>query len=438
MNVVITIVAFLLILGILVLVHELGHFLTARLFGVRVEEFGLGFPPRVYPRRAVAEQRKAAGRTVYSLNALPLGGFVRLAGENGVVTPPPGAERSTGGEPSAGGEPGFSLSGRAVAADDPGAFSNKPAWQRAIILAAGAFNNMVLAMLIVFFIFAVIGTPRTGVEVAGVALGSPADHAGLQPGDVITRIDGKVPQDLNAVKDLVSAQRGNTITVLVQRNGQPIAERLALRQGGVPCDQGTLGVIINPINQRYVPSDLGSAVGAAVNVPVVVAQGMAGAIGQLFGQSQAAGPSCSYPTLYRTFDDQVAKAYSVPPAPNAVRNDPCLAQAVSSGSGGLTGPIGIIRQVGCEANAVPQQGWVPLLTLVAEISADLAIVNLLPIPALDGGRLLFVLISVLARRRVRPEIEGMAHALGMAALLTLILFVSWHDISNWIGQKPVF
>jgi hypothetical protein len=174
-----------------------------------------------------------------------------------------------------------------------------------------------------------------------------------------------------------------------------------------------------------------------------MAQSIGGAVVQLAaGQTQtgglpAPGPSgCAYPSLYMTFGGQMHDALDVGTAHGAPQPDPCLS---TSGAGsGLVGPIGIIRQVGCEANAVRTQGWVPLLTLVAEISADLAIVNLLPIPALDGGRLLFVLISVITRRRLRPEVEGMAHALGMAALLTLVFVVSWHDVMNLITNKPVF
>lgn len=467
MYVAITIIAFIVVLGVLVMVHELGHFLTARLFKVRVEEFGLGFPPRIYPRRSVAEKRKAEGRTVYSINALPLGGFVRLAGENG-VTAPSAAEQSDSGttreqrmgqsagpvwESSRSGSAGpmwessrsqsaghtLSLSGPAVRADDPGAFASKPAWQRAIILAAGAFNNMVLAMLLVFVIFAGIGLPHTGAEVAGVALHSPAMQAGILPGDQIVSINGKSPQSLDDVRSFVADQHGNTITLQIKRGNALRTITMPLRNtAGLPCDQGQLGVVINPINEHYVPAGLGRSLGAALNVPGEVAGGMANAVGQVAGFSSAPREAvCPYPSSYLTFGGQIKNSLFVPSAPNAVKMDPCIAQLSASGSG-LTGPIGIVRQIGCEANAVSAQGWVPLLTLVAEISADLAIVNLLPIPALDGGRLLFVLISVVARKRVRPEVEGMAHALGMCALLALILFVSWHDVSNWIGQRPVF
>src|SRR5919197_5014943 len=182
MDIVITVAAFIVVLGLLVLVHELGHFLTARLFKVRVEEFGLGFPPRLYPRPAVVERLKAQGKTVYSLNALPLGGFVRLAGENGVVTPGRGS--------SAQPRDTTVREANAVSADDPGAFATKPAWQRAIVLVAGAVNNMALAMALVFLIFAVIGTPQTRVEIVGVALHSPAARAGIGPGDIIPRAGG--------------------------------------------------------------------------------------------------------------------------------------------------------------------------------------------------------------------------------------------------------
>ena len=435
MDIVITVVAFLVVLGLLVLVHELGHFLTARLFKVRVEEFGLGFPPRLYPRPAVVERLKAQGKTVYSLNALPLGGFVRLAGENGVVTPGRGSSVRPGDAPV--------REANAVTADDPGAFATKPAWQRAIVLVAGAVNNMALAMGLVFLIFAVIGTPQTKVEIVGVALHSPAAQARIVPGEIIRSVDGRVPRDPTDVQALTSAHPGRPVTLVLVRQGHPHTVQLVPRTSGIPCDQGPMGVITNPVDKHNVPVAAGQALGVALHVPVAMAQGIGGALVQLAaGQSQTGrlsppGPSgCGYPSLYKTFGGQVREALDVGTVRGALQPDPCL--SMSGAGSGLVGPIGIIRQVGCEANAVHSQGWVPLLTLVAYISADLAIVNLLPIPALDGGRLLFVLISLVTRRRLRPEVEGMAHALGMAALLTLIFVVSLHDVMNLINNRPVF
>jgi regulator of sigma E protease len=435
MDIVITVVAFLAVLGLLVLVHELGHFLTARLFKVRVEEFGFGFPPRLYPRPAVVERLRAQGKTVYSVNALPLGGFVRLAGENGTVTP--------GGNSSA--RPGEAPVRRdnAVAADDPGAFANKPAWQRALVLVAGAVNNMALAMVLVFLIFAVIGIPQTKAEIVGVALHSPAAQAGIVPGEIIRSVNGRVPRDPTDVQALTGAHPGRPVTLVLARQGRTHTVQLVPRTSGIPCDQGPMGVITNPVDAHNVPVAAGQALGVALHVPVAMAQSIGGALVQLAaGQTQTGGlppprPSgCAYPSRYVTFGGQIRDALDVGTARGAPQPDPCLS---TSGAGsGIVGPIGIIRQVGCEANAVHSQGWVPLLTLVAEISADLAIVNLLPIPALDGGRLLFVLIALVARRRLRPEVEGMAHALGMAALLTLIFVVSWHDVMNLINNRPVF
>lgn len=420
--IVVTIVAFVLILGILVIIHELGHFLTARLFKVRVEEFGIGFPPRLYPSRETVRRRRESGKTVYTLNALPLGGFVRLAGENGVASSPgPAGNGST-----------LSLSGDATAEDDPGAFATKPAWQRAIILAAGSFNNLVLAMLLMFFMLAGLSTPQQAqVEIVGVALSSPAMGAGLQPGDVIRAIDGRAPRGAEDVKAWIQAREGQRVSLQVSRAGDTQTVTLVPRSH-YRCDAGAMGVMTSPLNPRYAPMPLGQAVSTAAHVPVVYIQGIAALA---FPQA-----TCMQTTQYRTFGNHLAYASTIdayiPNTKGMVPQDQCL--ATSSSGAGLAGPIGIVRQIGCEANSIPSQGWAPLLTLVVELSTSLAILNLLPVPALDGGRLLFVLISVVARRRVRPEIEGMAHALGMVALLTLMLVISWHDLANWLGQKPTF
>lgn len=432
-TIVITLVAFIVILGLLVLVHELGHFLTARLFKVRVEEFGIGFPPRVYPSRERVRRRRASGKTVYSLNALPLGGFVRLAGENGVASASDASNR-----------PGLSLSGTYAADDDPGAFATKPAWQRAIILAAGAFNNMVLAMLLVFFMLEVIGTPHVDVEVTAVAQSSPAMAAGFQPGDIIHSIDGRVPQGATDVKTWIQARAGQRVELQIVRAGHVLDTSLVPRSH-FACDQGAMGVDTSSLDPHSQPVPLSQAVGTALNIPITVIQGIASIPQGIIGGDGSAPPAtCSYPTLYLTFGGHWVHGLQSeidPYLPSTksmvmVSDDPCIA-IVGSGTG-LTGLFGILRLVGCEANAIPAQGWIPLLSLVVELSASLAVINLLPIPALDGGRLLFVLIGVISRRRVPPEIEGLAHALGMVALLALMLVISGHDLSNWLGHRPIY
>ncbi len=428
----ITALTFIVILVVLVLIHELGHFLTARLFGVRVEEFGIGFPPRVYPSREAVARRRAAGKTVYSLNVLPLGGFVRLAGENGVAAPPAQQNGAASGRDYG----GAALGGTTANADDPAAFANKPAWQRAIILVAGAFNNMVLAMVLLFAGFVAIGTPHTSVAVVAVAQGSPAARAGIAAGDILTRVDGIAPESTTDVRDIVAVHPGQAVTLQLQRGQSTHTVSLLPRAAqSVPCDQGPIGIMTSPVNERYVPVSPGRAASIALNVPGTVVQGFVALVSG-FGSTPAGQPQtslCPYTSTYLTYGGRAANAEQLQTlrVPGAVTDDPCL--AASANDSGISGPIGILKQVGCEANAVPAQGVMPLLVLVVELSATLAIVNLLPIPALDGGRLLFVLISVVARRRVRPEIEGLAHAMGMLALLTLMLVVSFHDITgHWL------
>ncbi len=445
MYVIITVVAFILILGILVLIHELGHFLTARFFGVRVEEFGVGFPPRIYPSPQKAKRLRESGKTVYSINALPLGGFVRMAGENGVASPrPEDGEDATEGA-ARHDSAGLSLSGAPVSADDPGAFANKAPWQRIIILVAGAFNNMVLAVVLVFLLLAVIGTPQTLVQVAGVELGSPAYQAGLRPGDIIQKVNGRPVQDTSDIRRFATS--GQRVDLIVKRAQQSLTVGLVPRSAAAlisagKCDAGPIGVLTSPSYEHNVPTSIGQAAGTAINVPVVVVQALVAIPTALFNPPQASSTvidTCGYPSRYLTFNDRVMKADQIHTnvqVPGAVQEDACLPTATNGVA--VTGPVGILRQVGCEANAISTRGWVPLLTLVIELSATLAVMNLLPFPALDGGRILFVLIALVARRRVRPEVEALVHALGMAALLTLILVISVHDVSNWFTNRPTF
>jgi len=438
--VIITVVAFILILGVLVLIHELGHFLTARLFGVRVEEFGIGFPPRVYPSAQKAKKIRDSGRTVYSINALPLGGFVRMAGENGVAAPRSEAVEDAIEGAARHDSAGLSLSGQSAAGDDPGAFANKAPWQRIIILVAGAFNNMVLAIVLVFLLLAVIGTPQTLVEVAGVEIGSPAYQAGLRPGDIIQKVDGRSVQNTSDIRRF--AAPGQRVALTVTRAQQSLTMGLVPRPAAeLNCDAGPIGVLTSPSNEHNVPTSIGQAAGTAIGVPVAVVQALVAIPTALFNPPQASPTPidpCNYPSRYLTFGDGVMKADQITNirVPGAVQEDTCLPTATNGVA--VTGPVGILRQVGCEANAIPTRGWVPLLTLIIELSATLAVMNLLPFPALDGGRILFVLIALVARRRVKPEVEALVHALGMAALLTLILVISAHDVSNWFTNRPTF
>jgi len=338
----VSILSFILLLLALVGIHEMGHFLSARAFGIRVSEFGFGFPPRLWSRRR--------GDTLYSINAIPLGGFVRMEGENG---------------------------------DDlgPGSFGGKPAWQRAIVLVAGAAMNFVSALLLFFLVYTIAPIPQDVPVVAMVQPHSPA-AAALHVGDRITAINGvSVPTQTDA-EDQIACTLGKPTMLTIDRHGATIKRTVIPRVHPAP-NQGHIGFLGSIV---YTGTDGWSALKNTLGQPGVFVQSVV---------HQFTAHRCS--------------------------------------SVGVTGPVGIARVTGSAANAVPTLGAGPVLYIAALVSLNLAFVNLLPIPALDGGRLLFVLIGVVRRRRVSPLREGMAHLIGMALLLTLVLVVSAHDIGQWLG-----
>jgi regulator of sigma E protease len=224
-------VLFIVILGGLVLVHELGHYLTARLMGVRVLEFGIGFPPR-------ARVLRARGETLWTLNWLPIGGFVRLDGEDG------------------------------DGAEDPRSFSAKPLWVRLVVLVAGVVMNIALAFVI-FFAIAWLASPVVGAKIGTVDAGSPAAIAGLQPGDEIYRVDGE-PFEFFGERDLSIALRGragHSVSLdIVRADGTPAVVTATLRpQAELSPTRGALGVKFNEqtYTGTYVGHDIGTSAGIA-------------------------------------------------------------------------------------------------------------------------------------------------------------------------------
>jgi len=347
------------VLGLLIFVHELGHFLAARLMKVRVEEFGFGYPPRImtlFERNGVK----------YTLNWIPLGGFVRMVGEESEFD----AEDSL--------------------------YTKRP-WQRAVVMAAGALMNLFLAALIFAFIFGVFGVPHqfraTGrVIISAVAPNTPAAEAGLQRRDVILQVNGKQIYSPQELKSEVELEAGKPIRLLVDRNNQLLEISLTpRRQEDIPAGQGAMGVAI-------------SAEGDYVYRRLPPLEALANGFGQMaFTLLMMIGG------LAELVRGLIVPGQSVPP-------------------GGVAGPIGIARLTG----EVAQEGWQPLLNLAAFLSVNLGLLNLLPLPALDGGRLFFVLLEWLRGKRIPPEREALVHALGMALLLTFILIVSYFDLANWL------
>ena len=343
-----TALLFLVVLCLLVMAHELGHFVTAKLAGIKVQEFGFGFPPRLFGVRR--------GETLYSLNLLPLGGFVKMLGENGQGT-------------------------------DPREFASKSWGVRAGILIAGSAMNLILAPLILAAAF-MVGAPVPchtcqTVQVRGLIPGGAGETADLRPGDVIQLVDGEVVRSADDVRRVVRANVGRPLSVQVRR--EQLTEIVSITPREVASEQhGAIGVQLGP-ETVIVRHSFWEALPLGIR-----------GVGHLLS--------------------------SFPEALGSVVRGEVGAE--------LSGPIGIASGTGRAAEA----GWNYLLAFVAFISLNLAVFNMLPLPGLDGGRLVFVLIEAARRgQRVRPRIEGMIHLGGMVLLLTLVAFASVQDVRRLLG-----
>lgn len=343
MTVLLGIATFVVILAVLIMVHEIGHFSFAKLFGVRVDEFGLGFPPRLKSVRK--------GETLYTLNAIPLGGFVKMAGENGEDA-------------------------------EPDSFGAKPPWQRLLILLAGPTMNILFALGIFFFAF-LVGSPRGLTTVTSVAPNSPAAAAGLRDGDRILAVDGQQVRYFDELQTVVSSHVGERLRLRIQRGSRTFSTR-ALARADPPAHQGRIGIECNET--------------ATVSY----------------------GPRKSFQIALENVGTMIASV-------------PLILQSVPQHHNTVTGPIGIAQVTTHVVNNTPRTGPSGVLLFMAFLSANLGVLNLLPIPALDGGRIVFVLLSWIRRRNLDPELEGVIHMVGMALLLVLIALISYQDIVRWIS-----
>lgn len=385
-----TILLFILILGVLVLVHEFGHFVTARAFRMKVHEFGFGFPPRafgIYRDPQTKKYRFIWGRgksslvktvggearetedefptTVYSFNWLPLGGFVKIKGENG--------------------------EGRG----EQDSFMSKAAWKRVVVLVAGVVMNFLLAA-VVLGIGLMIGLPAdfsqgvdpqaTVVEqphvlVQQVSKGMPADAAGISFGDKILSINEETIDSVEELITYVGDKAGHELQVKIQRGEQELA------------------ISITP--------EYSQEVGRAV-----------------FGVMPADAGIIRYPWYLALYKGFVAAAFGLI---NIFITFYLLLKNLVMGQGLLfdvSGPVGIAVLVGQSARL----GLNYILHVTASISLGLAAINILPIPALDGGRILFVLLEKIIGRPVSMKYEQLAHTIGFVLLMGLIVVVTWRDI----------
>lgn len=345
------------IIGILILSHEWGHFFAARRLGVVVEEFGFGFPPRLFSR--------VKNGVRYSFNALPFGGFIKIFGEHG--------------------------EGEAQNAS----FASRPAWQRFVILGAGVCMNLILAW--VFFTAAAgIGVPRVSdddggtapVSILEVAPGSPAEQAGLKFGDEIlemrTRDVSLRIETERDVQDFTAAYRGEEIMMMVRRQGEAREIRATPRPVS-PKDQGPLGIMLGRIGIRRVPWY------------ITPWEGMRSLLLSIAGIVQG---------LWQV-GAQLVMGRGVPTA--------------------VSGPVGIFF-FAADSRAL---GAAYFLQFVGVLSVNLAILNILPIPALDGGRIFFIILEKLRRKKTSARAENAAHMIGFAALILLMALVTYRDIAHF-------
>ena len=336
-----SLLAFLVVIGICVIVHEFGHFLTARFFDVQVHEFAFGMGPVLF-------QREKKG-TLWSVRAFPIGGFVRLAG----------MEEETEGEIV---QPGK-------------AFYDKAAWKRFLILVNGAVSNLVLALLLTAVFLTGHGVTDLDRTVVGEIMeGYPAQTAGILPGDAILAVNGNAVENWRAMSESIreEALKG-PVDFTVRRGEQTLSLSIAIPPSG---EQGIRLLGIRPAMRRYSPlAAVTSAFSYTVNMSVEMLRGI---VRWITGAEKA----------------------------------------------DVAGPLGIAALAGEAA----RKGLWTFLSFLALINLNLGLINLLPFPALDGGRLFFTAGEMLVGRRLPPKIENYIHMSGFIMLILLIIYVTWQDL----------
>ncbi len=348
MTILISIVLFLVVIVVLILAHELGHFITAKASGVKVEEFGLGFPPRLLSVRR--------GETRYSLNAIPLGGFVKMAGEE---------------------DPEVSRS-----------LASKGIGTRLLVLSAGSLMNLLLPLLLFSIAFMVPHDLVIGqVMIEEVAPNSPAARAGIEPRDMFLSINNKPVNNIGDLHRYIQLNLGKEITILVKHSDSTTENVQVIPRWKPPEGQGAIGIVVTTAN------------------PTIVSQ--------------------SEP-FWRAIPMGVVECIET----FVLFKNGIISMIIGSVPATIAGPVGIAQLTGEVAKA----GISPLLEFAAFLSINLAIINLFPLPALDGGRIVFVLLEGIRRgKRISPKREGLIHAIGFALLMAAFLAITYQDIIRIIS-----
>lgn len=347
--------AFIVVLGVLIFFHELGHFLVARLFGVGVEKFSLGFGPRLIGKKI--------GITDYRLSAIPLGGYVKMVGE----------------EPDAKVDPALiHLS-----------FTHKHVFKRILIVAAGPFFNLLLAIIIFFGVFQFTGLLILKPSIGTVREGTPAHTAGLEEGDLIIAIDDNPVANWDDMTEIINGSNGKALSVTVQREGRRLTFSITPQ---LVATQNLFGEAI----QRY-----------------------------MIGITYSGETYTEDLNPLQAFAESLIQTYRVTELMVII-----IAKLISGdiSTDTIGGPIMIAKMAGDQAKA----GIGNLISFIALISINLAIINLLPIPVLDGGHLLFFFIEAVKRRPVNLKVREVAQQIGLFIIILLIVWVFYNDISKWV------
>lgn len=370
----------------LIVIHELGHFVTAKLAGVKVLEFGLGYPPRIWGVKR--------GETEYTINAVPLGGFVRMLGEE---------------------DPG-----------DPRSLAVKPRWVRLVVLSSGAFMNIVLA---IFLFSLALSIPRevdiSESRVLEVVPGSPAEEAGLEAGDVIFSVNGRDVQSVGELGYRIRLNLGSTIDLGIRRDGEllevPVFARWTapnwIDTEGVERPQGPTGITISSAHGSERPLTAEEREEIARDLPPGEPVPLTRYVP--FTETQSLAPWDALPEGARRAPESLI--LFVKDVISRFKGGVGESQGVS-----VTGPVGIAQLTG---EVVDEAGWKSLIDLAAMISMSLGVINILPLPMLDGGRVVFVLLEFVRRgKRVAPEKEAMVHFVGLVAMLLFAAVITYFDI----------
>ena len=353
-----TLIIFILVLGVLILAHEWGHFIIAKRSGLTVEEFGFGFPPRIFSIKR--------GETLYSINLLPLGGFVKILGEDG------------------------------TGLENPKSFSSKSVGIRSLITISGVFMNFLLAAFLLVIGF-YIGLPQiidknnealaknVEIQIIAVSNDSPAEKSGIKMGDVIKYVKSEnknvTINEISILQENINDRKGKEITIAIQR-GKEMLEINAVPRINPPEGEGALGIAL----------------------------AKTGIISYPWYKSLWLGIKSAFIISW-----EIIKGFT-----------DLLKNLITSGKipRDISGPVGIAVLT----NQAATLGFIYLLQLVAIISLNLAVLNLIPFPALDGGRLLFLGIEKIKGSKVNPKVENAIHSVGIVLLLALVILITYRDI----------